>query len=967
MPAKQVVPIPLGPLDTKGDPRQGAPRIVLVENCHQVKKGLWAKRDGLTSLVRNIDPSGSIASGKKLFPFMEELLQIGATSSSFETLYSYSPQTAKWLARGASSHIAVTPEPVTSTPFSQSVVDSQIIGNLMCVVYETDASIFHYVVIDLNTGERLVRDTVSPSAGLRPRLAVMSDRFCIVYNSGANLRARSILTSTPTTLGSESTIATNLNATANFDVIREASTDAVLVVYHTTTPDLTVKRFDNTLTVISTFTHAQIPDQCVSWLHHDWSDAFAHIGLVSSTGGVGVQTVTLNRSSGVFVATAVDTATVAAANITGFRQGTSTVFVEVRAAATYNCMIRRDNGVYQRSCGIAGKVFKQGSTYYLPAAYSSTLQSTYFLFPVGAAGSGAAPSVATKLFYGSGGGLTARTSCLPTVPSFSSTVFYWPALRLTQLPQSGVGLTYTGLTVWTAKLDFSSNLIGPPRRHGDVLHIPGGIMRLYDSVYAVEAGFHTFGEAPTLTPAAGGSMTVSKTYQYVIVWSWFDGRGGVHRLSSIPASVAMSAAQNRVDLTIPTCRLTEKQLYSGSGNGQFMCDIYRTVGDGEIFFKITAQVAGLMSRTDQDTVTYQDNASDASITGNEQLYTTGGELAHAPPPASRFLEVAGQRLFALDGDDPNLHWYTKYLTPGFGPGWNISRLRFSTDGEGGACTAYGEIDGRLVIFKRGFIYRVDGDGFDNKGGGANYEPLKLPAEVGSVGPHVAKIPAGLLFMSAKGFYLLDRGYNAIDVSDGAFEWKGLTITGAVVHDAISQAWFTTSEGRTLVYDWSIVDANGRGTWTTHTGMAAVSATLWQRQFVLLATDGTAKKLVAGQYNDDGSAIAYKLKTSWIQPAGFAGAGLVHETQHLVEAKATCIMTARFAYDLDETVAQSPAIALTTASKRRTGVKQNRTRMDSLQVTIEESSTTQGIEWSGMALTVAPRGALPGLPSSQRMT
>jgi hypothetical protein len=127
-------------------------------------------------------------------------------------------------------------------------------------------------------------------------------------------------------------------------------------------------------------------------------------------------------------------------------------------------------------------------------------------------------------------------------------------------------------------------------------------------------------------------------------------------------------------------------------------------------------------------------------------------------------------------DDPLAIWYSKQRGADEVAAFNDS-LVVHMPAAGGDITGLAFLNGTLVVFKETGIFALPGDGFDNSGGGQNFGPTQLiSADVGTSSPDlVATTPNGLFFFSAKGWYVLDRGF-------------ALRYVGAPVEDYNSDTW-----------------------------------------------------------------------------------------------------------------------------------------------------------------------------------
>jgi hypothetical protein len=74
-------------------------------------------------------------------------------------------------------------------------------------------------------------------------------------------------------------------------------------------------------------------------------------------------------------------------------------------------------------------------------------------------------------------------------------------------------------------------------------------------------------------------------------------------------------------------------------------------------------------------------------------------------------------------------------------------------------TALAELDDKLIAFGDNSTYVISGDGPEPTGANNSFSaPFKVSADVGCSRPDtITTIPQGLMFVSQKGIFLLDRG------------------------------------------------------------------------------------------------------------------------------------------------------------------------------------------------------------------
>lgn len=960
---KQPQTVPILGLDTHADPK-AAPLGVL-----DIAENVWFKRAangsgvearkrlGTTALTRSIQGGSSISTGRRLATYKDERLQVSDVA-----LYSYSPQLAKWVSKAGSTAAGVTAEPLVANRLGVTVPDSAAIGNIYVAVYELNGSV-QYTVIDLATGERIVTDAAI--GGVNPRIVALASSFIIFTASAGSVLAYKIDTSTPTTISGSSSVAATLNASNLYDVIRNGSNDSVLVAHHTTTPNVRIAIWNSNMTLGSTVTLGENAGVAIAWMTWDFSDANGYLGTCSAATGTKVSTIAQSPLA-VSSTSTVDAAWTAMRNMVGFRtQAVGTVvYGEASASPTYNTLINRNGAAltWARSVGLASRVFKVGSTHYVMLAYESTLQPVYFLLSLDNNGN---PLFTVKSFYGTAGGLTAKAQSLLATPVvLDSTTFLMPALRLPPLARrlSVGGTSYSSKSLWYLRVDLSGAGLSAPKQLGEQLHLPGGIINGYDGNAQSEVGFHLIPEKPTLTPAVGaGLLDTPATYNYYAVYEWIDGHGQIHQSAPSPvATVALAGGQNQVTVAVPTYRINGHPGLA-SGAQSVLIAIYRTEGGGTTPYKITSE----LNSGSADTISYLDQAADGTITSNQQLYTLGGVLPHIPAPSAKLLEVWRNRLFLLGTEDPLSLWVSNMFQLGEGVSFSDA-LVLTLEADGGYPTAMIEMDDRLLIFKAESIYQLTGTGPTPNGDNQYDQPARISATVGAISQAgVVKMRDGVMFKSAKGFFLLPFGASSPVKLKGVEAKESLTVTGACVMKDLEQVRFVTSDGTTLVYHYGLKDAEGMGIWSTFTGQAAVDCISWNGKFAYLASDGTVKEEVSGQWGDDGSNVTSKVRWARIAAAGLFGRFKLFALRLLGEMMASFTISVTTDISIyGAVVTETTTKAVTTSTLDPVAVQPAQERCEALQVTVQETSTTEGFRISGLGLEVGLKSGANKQPSGQ---
>jgi hypothetical protein len=167
--------------------------------------------------------------------------------------------------------------------------------------------------------------------------------------------------------------------------------------------------------------------------------------------------------------------------------------------------------------------------------------------------------------------------------------------------------------------------------------------------------------------------------------------------------------------------------------------------------------------------------------GNTQMYTNGFELDNFPAPPCRVIAAHSGRLFAIASDTNEL-WYTKPYRAERGPEFALGQSIPLPDKGTALCS----LNDRLAVFTHRGILAVGGDGPDVTGTppDAFSRPVLVSPDYGCVEYNaVGRTPLGVIFRGHQGFYLLTMGYEVAyigaPVEDTTARWQA---TRSIVHD-----------------------------------------------------------------------------------------------------------------------------------------------------------------------------------------
>lgn len=916
---RQLVPVALGGVDSKSDEKlvlNG--RMITVENM--TLEGprpdgplTLAKRSGHTSLPAvELQPAGlttDITEAEALGTFNQnELLMF-----SSGTLRSYSTAGQGWSQRGFVSPLGVSVERVLSNTAEQTMVDCARAEGIEVVAWKDSRGGVRASVIDTTTGTTLQSDVLIDSDGDRPRCATLDGFIFIFYvTSTPALRAVRLVPAEPMTFQTSVTVATDLEPTSRrYDVVQfpYSGSQRLLAVYPNTTT--TVRTMFLTSYLGSSGPATSVPATNVIGLDVSASPSQdrAVLNMVSSTEGALISAwdtllTPLLDADNVLTVESISSIGAAPVSVTCAVEEVGNaryarVFYETSASIAADRTVRQcvvnlgaatvgTPSVFSRSTGLSTKAFieRSGSSgSWVGLVHESPLQPTYFL----ARSDG---HIGGRWLYTTAAGLPPSGSAHLPRPQRDAQTWrvgcgvqdYLPDLTGSQRASRGAA---------RADLDFGAVHVYQSAQLGDNLHVAGGILSDYDGVSCFEHGFLLFPEAPTFTSGSGGSITTG-TRLYRAVYEWTDARGQLHRSAPSPAvSVTNGATFTAVTASVPTMRLTARTAADGRSEAN-VC-LYRTEDNGTLYYKVGTGT----NSTTTDRVSIVDTTADGtSLISRQPLYTNGGVPAeHAPEAAS--IVVAGKNRLFMAGlsSDPNTIVYSQPREPLLATGFP-DQFSIRVPSEGGPITALHVLDDQVLAFKADRVFRFSGDGPDGAGRveSAFTQPQLVSTDVGCEDPQtIVQVPQGLMFRSAKGIYLMDRGLTVSYVGAAVEAFNDREVSSGVLVPGRNLIRLTTTEGPTLSYDY-LLDQ-----WATNTGHACrdiVDSTVWRGQHVVLRRDGEALVESSAATHDGDAVVRAVIETPWFHMAGIQGFQRVYRVMLLGRYRGPHMLRASWRFDND---------------------------------------------------------------------
>ncbi len=885
-------------LDTKTDPKRvQIGRFRQLENTVFQKDGLLQKRNGYGMLTSLPDTSYSY-----LTTFNDNLTAIGSNIAA------YNDGADTWVSRGSIQPLSLNTLPVIRNNLNQSATDIVVGPNgIACAAYlESDGSTTtaKYVVFDSITGQNLKAPAVIPvSSGVVTggmRVFLLGNNFVIVFTNVitavSHLQYVSVNAYNPLIVGANTDIAAAYIPAATLSWDAYVVNSNLYIAYNTTTGGQAIKvtyltssfilaapaSYSNTATMISVTPDLTNPAQPV-----------IYVSFYDSAGSTGY-TLAVDQNLNTLMTAQQIIASGSYLNITSVAQnGVCTVFAEAANNYSFDASIPTHYVAKRtvtlagpvvgpalvsiRSVGLASKAFiVDGIIYYL-AAFQSPYQPSYFLIN-GSISLSSAPVISAKLAYSNGGGYL--TTGLPSVTvndNIAKIGYLFKDLiqsvnKNTDVPtgtQTAGIYSQTGVNL--ATFEVSSRRLNTSEVGSD-LHLSGGFLWMYDGYLPVEHNFFVWPDTDLTTPtdtaawsATGGSMaaqpdgaTNDNVYYYQYTYEWTDNQGNAFRSSpSIPVAVTTTGSGTAGSVThhIPTLRLTAKTA------NPVKIVIYRWSVAQQNYYQVTSITSPTLNSTTTDSITYIDTLADATILGNNLIYTTGGVLEDVSAPGSDLLTLFDSRLWLVDAEDRNLLWFSKQVieaTPVEMSDLLTIYVPATVATATGEMTALAPMDDKLIISKGGnsLVY-INGTGPDNTGANNQYsEAIFITSTVGCDNQKsIIVIPQGLMFQSNKGIWLLDRGLNTSYIGAPVEDFvNGATVLSAVSVPNTNEVRFTLDTGITLMYDYFY------GQWGTFVGVPCLSSCIWQDLHTFINSYGAAYQESPDQYLDGANPVLMKFET-----------------------------------------------------------------------------------------------------------
>lgn len=922
-------------LDTKTDPWAIAPgNFLSLVNTIFDKGGLLQKRNGFQFLA-SLTPSAYLTT------LNDNLLAIGTSINA------YNANTKTSVSRGTYQPMQVSTLPLVRNSVNQTQADSALASNgLVCTVYtETNAAgtTYKYIIEDSNTGQAIITPAAIPVvSGVvtgAPRVFFLGNYFILVFtnviSAVSHLQYVAININNPTVIGPNTDIAAAYISATTLSWDGHVSNNNLYVAYNTTTGGQAIKvaYLSSHLVLSPAVTFASRIATMVT-VTADPATLYVYVSIYDLPSTTGY-TIVVDKNLNTILAPTQIIFSGTVLNLTSAAQnGSVTVFAEGANNYSYDSAIPSHvilstnitssgtvggTAFVIRSLGLASKAFIMNGVIYFLGAYQSPFQNTYFLIN-GSTSRSSNPQVVGKLAYENGGGYL--TTGLPNV-NISGTKAVLAYLYkdlvealtiLSNSQQTTTGGIYSQTGVNLATFNFTTVGINTAEIGND-LHISGGFFWMYDGVLPVEHSFFLWPDSIEATwSATGGAIhaqpdgaTNTNAYFYQVTYEWADNQGNIFRSApSIPISVTTTGAGviGSITINIPTLRLTYK-----NATNPLKIVIYRWSVANQTYFQVTSITLPILNSTTADSIAYVDTLADASIVGNNIIYTTGGVVEDINAPASNLFTLFDTRLWLVDAEDPNLLWFSKQVIEAT-PVEMSDLFTFyvapttGVQGSTGPITALAPMDDKLIVFKQNAIYYINGSGPDNTGANNQYsQPIFITSTVGCANQNsIVFQPNGLMFQSDKGIWLLGRNLSTEYIGAGVEQFNSSVVESAVAIPSSNQIRFTLNTGTTLMYDYYY------GQWGTFQGIPGISSCIFQNLHTFINAAGGIYQELPSSYLDGSNPVLMSFQTGWFNLAGLQGYERIYDLYLLGQYYSPHKLAVSIAYDYNPASSQQSIIS-----------------------------------------------------------
>lgn len=887
-------------------------------------------RKPFAAIGSTIAGGGTISTARRMYANGSELVMF-----TKDSVYSWNDQLNRWVFRATHLAVSAEEETVFATPGDQYDGDR---AELLGIVYYawTDADRVYVAAVDKASGAVINGPTAITGTGTRPRLVALTTWVLLVWHAGTDSVVGNFeCIRIDPTITDPATLTAQLGGSGWITLLSAAASGAYYDVVKISGADAAV--WAGRRAVTTSYSIARIPSAGALTTATPARTCDGPIAVASAPNG----TIQVVRASGTNIQGDILDATTLADSVTAIAIGTAAATPVSQIAAAFRSVT--DSGQYRCYCfwtaqeatdasgwiskynyvdtaastgseatfirqlGIGSRAFDHDGRVFVwgvfagqssfsgasPSKFRAQLQNTYFLYRDD-------KTLHAKAAATRGGGLSPSVGRLPGVALTSGTTIYsWCATerRIISIGSAGSQRSFDKRAPRDVVFEFDSNAARRCVRLGETLYVSGSEILQYDGVGLYEVGYHVFPWYFGIVEVAAGNLA-DGTYTFKVTWRWENAKGESDRSSTAThGDVTIAAGPNGASIVTWTpLYITHKTTAK-----PVAVEVWRTTvnpPEGAPFYLVTSKDPASLTNPNRyipnDTTaaslpTFNDEFADTTATTKETNPENGDVLESLAPPGATVIAATDTRIFLGNvAGDPDRVWYSKTRAAGQVAAFHDA-LTFDVPKDGGEITGIAFQNGICVVFREYATYMFPGDGFDNTGRGVNYGPPQIiAADLGCRDTDsIVTTPDGIAFQSAKGKYLLTRGWTMQPIGLQVSDYDAEPVLAAHVVGAQHQVrWLTGS--RMLIWDYLGQEPK----WAEWTIASGVHAGIWQGTYHYLAAAGP----LAQQTTFSGVAYGLDVETAWIKPADLQGAAAIRKLQVLGEFRSAFHLRWRIAYD-----------------------------------------------------------------------
>ncbi len=921
-------------------------------------------------------------------------------------LYSQNTQDAKWHLRDEHLAIAVDQTPVFQTTEEQIRCDRAELDGVIVYTWTvglTGGNKTYVAARDRDTGAIVLSPTALAGNAVTARLVALETKILLFFADGlGNLLAYALDPADPgAALAGASTTVLATNFNANYDVVGCPGLDkAVVAMRRTVTTSYQVAFVSSALAITSSTTIAR---SCTGAIAVAWEPTTPRALVVRvATADIKGDVLTSALADGT-VDTTIGTVAFVVLNIAAAWQSST------QAIAFWDDLGAVFSTVYRRTITSAGALGTLAKTQYawlasrafthegeVYAWYTADFQSTATDATGAALFSAALQNVYmlyrddgtpwAKAAYQRAGGRPGA-GYLPGIDEVDTGIYAWCGTEMRVISTDAHNFpAYADRNPLDIVFEFDSNRARRVARSGNTLYVACGLGLLqYDGIGLTEVGYLQFPSDFTLADGGAGTMAAGG-YSYKCTLRWQNAAGDSDRSTTATFKGITQAGSKEVDITFDNFDHTLKR----DPRADIAIEFWRTVADsppGAPFYLVTgvdpSDTSGdncyVKNAPGAVAQTFTDSYTDATLTGQQGDPEPGETLEGIAPPPCTLVVANDARVFIAGiAGEPDQVWYSKQRSAGEVAAFNDG-LSIPIPAPGGAITGLALLNKTLFVFRERAVYRVDGEGFDNTGGGFNYQAERIPGDIGALNQEsIVVTERGVMFKSWKGWQLTNG--QAIQYIGGPVsDFDGHAVLSADVMETQHQVRILVSasvdlviggggiitpdipppiiaDGAVSVAAMLMFDTN-IGQWAEWSVTDGVHSCVWNSRHVVLTDTGPRTQLT--EYT--GVDYGIDLETAPVKFNDIAGYGAMDCFHVLGEFVSGCTVRIRLARDYATTYFQdkthTPSQAANTTYELKHSPSIRQAKAYRVRITVSPTSAGASVKLTGIAFSL---GVQPGL-------